>query len=109
MSLSSIIGEGAASDSLIGSRISAKGGVGILGFQIVSTSLDAADAVFKIQQTNYPEDPTSWIDTPAATLTIASGTDVNVIALDVLKLGSSYFRFNYDAGANTTGTIKVIV
>lgn len=101
--------EGAANTAKVGDQIPANGGVGLLGFQIISEGLDAADAVFKLQQTNDPSDEGSWIDTPDATVSPATGNDSNVFALDVLKLGSGSFRFDYDEGSNTTGTIKIVL
>lgn len=107
--MDNIIYEGHANLAQTGGRIKVKGGTGISGFQIVGVGLDAADAVFKVQQTNDGDDVNSWDDTPGASLSPVIGASTNTFALDVLRLGARYFRFDYVPGTNTVGNIKIIV
>ena len=71
--------------------------------QFLATSLDAADGVIKLQDSN---DGANWNDVSGATITVASGTSSNMIRYTAFT--GSVARVVWTKGSNTTGTIAAI-
>jgi len=102
--------EGSAADAVAGSEIiPVNPGTSNLNVQINTIGTDAADATFTLQQTNTPENVSSWIDTPDSTVTIPGGNETAILIVDIQKAGSSYFRWTYTPGTVTAGSISVFI
>lgn len=72
-----------------------------VAFQLNATSLDAADGSIKIQDSL---DGTNFSDITGASITVASGTSVNMIR-DTAFTGK-YIRAVWTKGSNTAGTLQ---
>ena len=74
-----------------------------LSLQFIAASLDQADGVIKLQDSN---DNSNWNDISGATITVASGTSSNMIRYT--SFASAFIRCVWTKGTNTTGTITAI-
>lgn len=74
-----------------------------ISVQFIATSLDAADGVIKLQDSN---DGTNWNDISGASITVASGTSSNMIRYTAFT--TSNCRAVWTKGSNTAGTIAAI-
>ena len=71
-----------------------------VSFQLVCTSLNAADGVIKLQDSN---DGTNYNDISGATITVASGTSSNMIRYTAYT--GRYLKAVWTKGSNTAGTM----
>lgn len=76
---------------------------GSTSFQIVATSLDAADGEIKVQ---YSNDDANYSDVPTLSQTLPSGT--NQVHFDINSVTHRYYRVVFTANSVTSGTISVI-
>ena len=75
-----------------------------LSFGLVTTSLDAADAVIQIQKTNNDN---QFLDIVGATLTFDSGTNTNFIEVENAK--NARYKAIITVNSVTSGTIRIDV
>lgn len=75
-----------------------------LSFGLVTTSLDAADAVIQIQKTNNDN---QFLDIVGATLTFDSGTNTNFIEVENAK--NARYKAIITVNSVTAGTIRIDV
>ena len=73
-----------------------------LSFELVTTSLDAADAVIQIQKTNNGNE---YLDIVGATLTFNSGTNTNFIEVENAK--NARYKIILTVNSVTSGTIRI--
>ena len=73
-----------------------------LSFELVTTSLDAADAVIQIQKTN---NDSQYLDIVGATLTFSSGTNTNFIEVENAK--NARYKAVITVNSVTAGTIRI--
>jgi len=73
-----------------------------LSFQLVTTSLDAADATIQIQKTNNDN---QFLDIVGATLTFNSGTNTNFIEIENAK--NARYKTILTVNSVTSGTIRI--
>lgn len=77
-------------------------GFSLLSFELVTTSLDAADAVIQIQKTNNDN---QYLDIVGATLTFSSGTNTNFIDIENAK--NARYKTVLTVNSVTAGTIRI--
>lgn len=73
-----------------------------LSFQLVTTSLDDADAVIQIQKSNNDN---QYLDIVGATLTFSSGTNTNFIEVENAK--NARYKTVLTVNSVTAGTIRI--
>lgn len=73
-----------------------------LSFELVTTSLDAADAVIQIQKSNNDN---QYLDIVGATLTFSSGTNTNFIEIGNAK--NARYKIILTVNSVTSGTIRI--
>ena len=73
-----------------------------LSFELITTSLDAADAVIQIQKTNNDNE---YLNIVGATLTFSSGTNTNFIEVENAK--NARYKIVLTVNSVTSGTIKI--
>ncbi|KKN36705.1 hypothetical protein LCGC14_0770930 [marine sediment metagenome] len=73
-----------------------------LSFELITTSLDAADAVIQIQKTNNDN---QYLDIVGATLTFNSGTNTNFIEVENAK--NARYKAVLTVNSVTSGTIRI--
>lgn len=73
-----------------------------LSFELITTGLDAADAVIQIQKTNNDN---QYLDITGATLTFNSGTNTNFIEIGNAK--NARYKAVLTVNSVTTGTIRI--
>lgn len=73
-----------------------------LSFELVTTSLDAADAVIQIQKSNNDN---QYLDIIGATLTFNSGTNTNFIEVENAK--NARYKTVLTVNSVTSGTIRI--
>ena len=73
-----------------------------LSFELITTSLDAADAVIQIQKTNNDN---QYLDIVGATLTFDSGTNTNFIEVENAK--NARYKAILTVNSVTSGTIRI--
>ena len=77
-------------------------GFSLLSFELVTTSLDDADAVIQIQKSNNDN---QYLDIAGATLTFNSGTNNNFIDIENAK--NARYKIVLTVNAVTSGTIRI--
>jgi hypothetical protein len=88
--------------------IGIQGGENNVSFQLVSTGLDAADATFFVEESNENVDASFILSNGQDPLLVVGiGNDSNKI--NVIEVKAKYYRIKYEPGANTAGTIKIIM
>lgn len=77
-------------------------GFSLLSFELVTTSLDDADAVIQIQKSNNDN---QYLDIVGATLTFNSGTNTNFIDIENAK--NARYKIVLTVNSVTAGTIRI--
>lgn len=77
-------------------------GFSLLSFELVTTSLDAADAVIQIQKSNNDN---QYLNIVGATLTFSSGTNTNFIEIENAK--NARYKTVLTVNSVTAGTIRI--
>jgi len=77
-------------------------GLNLLSFELVTTSLDAGDAVIQIQKSN---NGIQYLDIVGATLVFNSGTNTNFIGIENAK--NVTYRVVLTANSVTSGVIRI--
>ena len=73
-----------------------------LSFELITTGFDAADATIQIQKTNNFID---YLDIVGATLTFASGSNINFIEVENAK--NAFYQAVIVVNSVTAGTLKI--
>ena len=73
-----------------------------LSFELITTSLDAADATIQIQKTNNDN---QFLDIVGATLTFNSGTNTNFIEVENAK--NARYKAIITVNSVTSGTLRI--
>lgn len=73
-----------------------------LSFELITTSLDAADAVIQLQKSNNDN---QYLDIVGATLTFNSGTNTNFIEVENAK--NARYKVILTVNSVTSGTIRI--
>ena len=73
-----------------------------LSFELVTTSLDDADATIQIQKSNNDAD---YLDIVGATLTFNSGTNTNFI--EIVNAKNARYKAVLTVNSVTSGTIRI--